>query len=40
MEIGIHESHEGILELQFCRGASANIRSVAIRIASASVRAA
>ena len=36
----IHASRQGILELQFRRGASSNIRSVAVQMASASVRAA
>jgi len=40
LEIGIHASREGILELQFRRGANPNIRTVAIRRAPASVRAA
>jgi serine protease Do len=40
LEIGIHASRERILELQFCRGGSANIRTVAVRIAPDSVRAA
>jgi serine protease Do len=40
LETVIHVSREGILELQFRRGASANIRAVTIRIAPASVRAA
>jgi serine protease Do len=40
LEIAIHASREGILELQFRRGASANVRTVAVRIASASVKAA
>jgi serine protease Do len=36
----IHASSGGILELQFRRGASANIRTVAVQMAPASVRAA
>jgi serine protease Do len=40
LEIGIHASREGILELQFRRGANPNIRTVAIRMTPASVRAA
>jgi serine protease Do len=40
LEIAIHASREGILELQFRRGGSENIRTVATRMAPASVRAA
>jgi serine protease Do len=40
LEMGIHASLKGILELQFRRGASENIRTVATRVAPASVRAA
>lgn len=40
LEIGIHAAREGILELQFRRGASENIRTVAVRVAPPSVRAA
>jgi serine protease Do len=40
LEMGIHASPEGILELQFRRGSSKNIRTVATRVAPASVRAA
>ena len=36
----IHNSRGGILELQFRRGASANIRTVAVQMAPASMRAA
>jgi serine protease Do len=36
----LHASREGILELQFLRGANENIRTVATRMAPASVRAA
>jgi serine protease Do len=40
LRIGIHTSLDGIMELQFRRGASENIRTVAIRLSPASVRAA
>jgi serine protease Do len=40
LEMGIHASPNGILELQFRRGASENIRTVATRIVPSSVRAA
>jgi serine protease Do len=40
LEIAIHGSLGGILELQFRRGASASIRTVAAQMAPASVRAA
>jgi hypothetical protein len=40
LETAIHDLREGILELQFRRAASVNVRTVAVRIAPASVRAA
>jgi len=40
LAIAIQDSRGGILELQFRRGASANIRTVAVQMASATVRAA
>lgn len=40
LEMSIHASPEGILELQFRRGMSENIRTVATRVAPTSVRAA
>jgi serine protease Do len=40
LETAIHLSRGGILELQFRRGASANIRTVAVQMAAATVRAA
>jgi serine protease Do len=40
LAIAIEASRSGILELQFRRGASANIRTVAVQMAAASVRAA
>jgi serine protease Do len=40
LRIGIYASLDGIMELQFRRGASENIRTVAIRLSPASVRAA
>jgi serine protease Do len=40
LEMAIYASPEGILELQFRRGASENIRTVATRVGLASVRAA
>jgi serine protease Do len=40
LEMAIRASREGLLQLQFRRGASENIRSVAIQIAAPSLRAA
>ncbi len=40
LEMAIHASPAGILELQFRRGASENMRTVAARVAPASVKAA
>jgi serine protease Do len=40
LETGIHASRDGLLELQFRRGANRNIRTVTIRMAPASVKAA
>jgi serine protease Do len=40
LEIAIHTSGRGILELQFMRGGTANIRTVAVQMTSDSVRAA
>jgi hypothetical protein len=40
LEIGIHGNREEILELQFRRGASENIRTVAIRMPHVAVKAA
>jgi serine protease Do len=40
LERAIHSSHGAILELQFRRGASANIRTVAVQMAATTVRAA
>lgn len=40
LQIALHASQEGILEVQFRRGASGKTRTVAIRIAPASVKAA
>jgi serine protease Do len=40
LEVGIRANSQGILELQFRRGASENVRTVAARIVPSSVRAA
>jgi hypothetical protein len=40
LRIGIYASPDGTMELQFRRGANENIRTVAIRLPPASVRAA
>jgi S1-C subfamily serine protease len=40
LEIAIHASRGGILDLQFRRGTTANIRTVAVPMTPASVRAA
>jgi serine protease Do len=40
LRIGIYANLDGIMELQFRRGASENIRTVAIRLSTTSVRAA
>lgn len=40
LEIAIRATGPGILELQFRRGASANVRTVAVQLAAAAVRAA